>query len=104
MQRETIMFINFKKEDTLILWILLYSNTFSLSVNCEKLIEVDDYLIPKDQFVLLENSRSIPKINEWSNLNQLDDQKYVSKFSTNYADNFPDLTRYEISLLKFVHN
>lgn len=88
------MFINFKKEEILILWILLYSNTFSLSVNCENLIEVDDYLIPKDQFVLLENSKSIPKINEWSNLNQLDDQKYVSKFSTNYADSFPDLTRY----------
>jgi hypothetical protein len=98
------MFINFKKEDILILWILLYSNTFSLSVNCENLIEVDDYLISKDQFVLLENSKSIPKINEWSNLNQLDDQKYVSKFSTNYADSFPDLTRYEISLLKFVHD
>ena len=86
------MFINFKKEEILILWILLY---FSLSVNCESLIEVDDYLIPKDQFVLLESSKSIPKINEWSNLNQLDDQKYVSKFSTNYADSFPDLTRYE---------
>ena len=95
MQREAIMFINFKREDILILWILLYSNTFSLSVNCENIIEVDNYLIPKDQFVLLENSNSIPKINEWSNLNQLDDQKYVSKFSTNYADNFPDLTRYE---------
>ena len=98
------MFINFKKEEILILWILLYSNIFSLSVNCENIIEVDDYLIPKDQFVLLENSKSIPKINEWSNLNQLDDQKYVSKFSTNYANNFPDLTRYEKSLLKFVHN
>ena len=95
MQREAIMFINFKREDILILWILLYSNTFSLSVNCENIIEADNYLIPKDQFVLLENSNSIPKINEWSNLNQLDDQKYVSKFSTNYADNFPDLTRYE---------
>jgi len=92
--RETIMFINFKKEEILILWILLYSNIFSLSVNCENIIEVDDYLIPKDQFVLLENSKSIPKINEWRNLNQLDDQKYVSKFSTNYTDNFPDLTRY----------
>ena len=96
MHRETIMFINFKKEDILILWILLYSNTFSLSVNCENLVEVDDYLISKDQFVLLESSRSIPKINEWSNLNQLDDQSYVSKFSTKNADSFPDLTRYLI--------
>ena len=98
MQREKIMFINFKREVILILWILLYSNTCSLSVNCENIIEVDDYLIPKDQFVLLENSKSTPKINEWSNLNQLDDQKYVSKFSTNYADSFPDLTRYKYLL------
>ena len=50
--------------------------------------------IPKHEFGAFFRAGIIPENNEFSNLNELDTQKHVLKYSTGYGARFGNLNRY----------
>ena len=91
------MTTSFKNEKVVILHLLF----FIFCVSCEKLVDVAKYDIQKEKFLSLQKSKTIPKINEWNELVKADTQKLSSKFSTNYADSLPKITRYLLLVILF---
>ena len=96
----SIMTASFKNEKVVIFHLLF----FIFCVSCEKLVDVAKYKIQKEKFLSLQKSKTIPKINEWNELVKADSQKFSSKFSTNYADSLPKITRYLRLVILFKTN